>query len=79
MCYVLALNYYTILLILYLRTKLIILYFASSKRNKTTKIMSITLKAIAHYANGLQPEQIARLMNIELDVLAQLVYKYITF
>jgi len=41
--------------------------------------MSITLKAIAHYANGLQPEQIARLMNIELDVLAQLVYKYITF
>lgn len=41
--------------------------------------MSNTLTAIAHYASGLQPEQIARLMNIELDVLASLVSKYITF
>ena len=41
--------------------------------------MSNTLSAIAHYAKGLQPEQIARLMNIELDALASLVSKYITF
>jgi len=38
-----------------------------------------TLNAITFYAMGMQPEQIARLMNIELDVLASLVSKYITF
>jgi len=41
--------------------------------------MSNTLSAIAHYAKGLQPEQIARLLNIDLSELAQLVSKYITF
>jgi len=38
-----------------------------------------TLNAIKFYALGLQPDQIARLMNIEIDVLASLVSKNITF
>lgn len=38
-----------------------------------------TLNAITFYAMGLQPEQIARLLNIDLCELASLVSKYITF
>lgn len=45
----------------------------------TPKIMNNTLNAITLYAMGLQPEQIARLLNMDIQELAQLVSKYITF
>lgn len=41
--------------------------------------MNNTLNVITLYAMGLQPEQIARLLNVDIQELAQLVSKYITF
>ena len=41
--------------------------------------MNNTLSAISNYAKGMHPEQIARLLNIDICELASLVSKYITF
>lgn len=41
--------------------------------------MTPTMNAVTMYSIGLQPEQIARLMNIDIIELAQMVSKYITF